>query len=85
MLDGLALEDLIPVGTLNKTLENTKCLGTIAALLRLKYPNITQGNIASSAPLQMVVDFWREFFNEFLYWRTQKSDLVSRNIFKNLL
>jgi hypothetical protein len=33
--------------------------GTIAALLRHTYPNITQGNVASSAPLYAVVDYWQ--------------------------
>ncbi|KAI6233972.1 Peptidase S28 family-containing protein [Aphelenchoides fujianensis] len=33
--------------------------GTMAAWLRLAYPNATQGNIASSAPLYPVVDFWQ--------------------------
>uniref|UniRef100_A0A914E304 Uncharacterized protein n=1 Tax=Acrobeloides nanus TaxID=290746 RepID=A0A914E304_9BILA len=35
--------------------------GTIAALLRVFYPNITNGNIASSAPLWAKVDFWGNF------------------------
>ncbi|KAI6216904.1 Peptidase S28 family-containing protein [Aphelenchoides fujianensis] len=32
--------------------------GTIAALHRLVYPNVTQGNVASSAPLYAKLDFW---------------------------
>ncbi|KAI6190871.1 hypothetical protein M3Y97_00165900 [Aphelenchoides bicaudatus] len=33
--------------------------GTIAARLRQVYPNITQGNVASSAPMFATVDFWQ--------------------------
>uniref|UniRef100_A0A914CQF7 Uncharacterized protein n=1 Tax=Acrobeloides nanus TaxID=290746 RepID=A0A914CQF7_9BILA len=61
--------------------------GTMAALLRVVYPNITNGNIASSAPLWAKVDFWEyaEKMEQAIQWESQvnKSNAACYNETKN--
>uniref|UniRef100_A0A914DSX9 Uncharacterized protein n=1 Tax=Acrobeloides nanus TaxID=290746 RepID=A0A914DSX9_9BILA len=47
--------------------------GTISALLRMVYPNITNGNIASSAPLWPKLDMWEYAvkMEEAILWESQ--------------
>uniref|UniRef100_A0A914DMP7 Uncharacterized protein n=1 Tax=Acrobeloides nanus TaxID=290746 RepID=A0A914DMP7_9BILA len=49
--------------------------GTLAALLRMSYPNITNGNIASSAPLWAKVDMWEyaEKMDQAILWTSQNN------------
>jgi len=60
--------------------------GTMAANLRKYYPNITVGNVASSAPLWPKVDFWEyaQKMEQALMWENQNCWMNTKNAFATI-